>query len=279
MGAPMATNLSNAGFDVCGYDLIKPSISSVKIVDDLFSAVEGSEIVITMLPHGASLLEVYRQIASLLRKNSILIDCSTVDIKSALDAASIAKKNGLRSLDAPVSGGVVGAEAATLTFMVGGPKETFDEVFGIFDVMGQKAILCGENGAGQTAKLCNNMILGISMIGVCEAFSLADSLNLDRKKMFDVVSTSSGYCWSMNTYCPAPGVGPNSPSDNDYRPGFSAELMLKDLELAQSAAQNKKVSTPLGAHAKNLFSEFVTSGGAKRDFSAIFNFIKEKDLK
>ena len=274
MGTPMAENLANSGFDVYGYDLIKNSVSGVTCVDNLVSAVEQSDVVITMLPDGKSLLKVYNQIVKIGKKNSVFIDCSTVDIESALMATSIAETNGLRSMDAPVSGGVVGAKAATLTFMVGGSQDTFEEVFHIFDVMGQKAVLCGGNGAGQTTKLCNNMILGISMIGVCEAFALADSLNLDRQKMFDVVSTSSGYCWSLNAYCPAPGVGPKSPSDENYTPGFSAELMLKDLSLAQTAAKNNMVLTTLGEQAKELYTKFVGSGGAKKDFSAILNYIK-----
>jgi 3-hydroxyisobutyrate dehydrogenase len=179
------------------------------------------------------------------------------------------------SLDAPVSGGVAGAEGATLTFMVGGSEEAFAKGQPLFDLMGKRAVHCGEGGAGQSAKICNNMILGISMIGVCEAFHLADKLGLSRQAMFDVVSTSSGSCWSVNTYCPAPGVGPKTPADNDYKPGFAAELMLKDLTLSQKAAETVAARTKMGEHARQIYEEFVASGGKGKDFSAILKALTD----
>ena len=274
MGAPMAKNLSEAGYSISGFDIAQISIPGIRQVDNLQNACKNMEVVITMLPNGTILKEVYKEIVPVGLKNSIFIDCSTVDVESALEAAQLAKANDIQPIDAPVSGGVVGAEAGTLTFMAGGEETAFKAVEPLLKTMGQKAVLCGKNGSGQSAKICNNMILGISMIGVCEAFALADELNLDRQKMFDVVSTSSGQCWSLNTYCPAPGIGPESPSDNQFRPGFSANLMLKDLTLAQKAAGSKKVSTPLGSSAQQLYSEFVANGGAETDFSGIINFIK-----
>ena len=274
MGAPMSRNLAKAGHDVFGFDLNPVFISGVTEAKKLSTASENMDVVITMLPDGNALKQVYRDIVPLVLESSILIDCSTVDVESAIEASYMAKKRGIKSIDSPVSGGVVGAEAGTLTFMAGGDNESFNTVKPLFEIMGQKAVLCGGNGSGQAAKICNNMILGISMIGVCEAFILADKLNLDRQKMFDVVSTSSGHCWSLNTYCPAPGVGPVSPSDNAYKPGFATDLMLKDLTLAQTAAKSKDVFTPLGEHARKLYSNFVKTGGSGKDFSAILNFLK-----
>jgi 3-hydroxyisobutyrate dehydrogenase len=232
-----------------------------------------------MLPDGVALQNVYKKILPFGKKNSVFIDCSTVDVESAKLVAELAKRQKILSLDAPVSGGVIGAESGSLTFMVGGTDNAFEIALPLFNIMGQKAVLCGESGAGQVTKICNNMILGISMIGVCEAFSLADKFNLSQQKMFDVVSTSSGHCWSLNTYCPAPGVGPLSPSDNNYKPGFSSELMLKDLSLAVTAAQNVSASTPLGAHARNIYEKFCNSSGKGKDFSAVLNYIKTCNVK
>ena len=201
---------------------------------------------------------------------AVFCDCSTVDVDSARAAAAQAAAAGLGALDAPVSGGIGGAAAGTLTFMVGGTPEAFAQVQPLFDIMGQKAVHCGAAGAGQAAKICNNMILGVTMIATCEAFALADKLGLDRQKMFDVVSTSSGYSWSMNAYCPAPGVGPQSPADNGYKPGFAAELMLKDLRLSQQAADGADADTPMGELATQLYGRFVENeDGRGRDFSAM----------
>ncbi len=199
-------------------------------------------------------------------------------MESAREAHALAGKAGQASVDAPVSGGVGGAVAGSLTFMAGGSKDAFAAAEPLFDVMGQRAVHCGEAGAGQSAKICNNMILGISMIGVCEAIGLADALGLDRQAMFDVVSTSSGSCWSMNTYCPVPGIGPQSPADNGYAPGFAAALMLKDLTLAMTAARAADADTPLGQHAKDLYDAFVKSDGESLDFSAILKHVAPKSF-
>ena len=275
MGMPMARNLIAEGHEVTGFDLIQKSDPLVQISKLLSETVSGKEVIITMLPDGSSLLEVYSSILNELQSEAILIDCSTVDVISAKKAAGMANEKGLKALDAPVSGGIGGAENGTLTFMVGGDIAAFERVTPLFNIMGQKAVLCGESGAGQSVKICNNMILGVSMIAVCEAFVMADNLGLDRSKMFDVVSTASGSCWAINTYCPVPNVGPNTPADNNYIPGFSADLMLKDLGLAKTAAEDTNSFTPLGKEAYALYENFFSKGGKGKDFSAILNFIKD----
>ena len=275
MGMPMARNLIAEGHEVTGFDLIQKSDPLVQISKLLSETVSGKEVIITMLPDGSSLLEVYSSILNELQSEAILIDCSTVDVISAKKAAGMANEKGLKALDAPVSGGIGGAENGTLTFMVGGDIAAFERVTPLFNIMGQKAVLCGESGAGQSVKICNNMILGVSMIAVCEAFVMADNLGLDRSKMFDVVSTASGSCWAINTYCPVPNVGPNTPADNNYIPGFSADLMLKDLGLAKTAAEETNSFTPLGKEAYALYENFCSKGGKGKDFSAILNFIKD----
>ena len=275
MGMPMARNLIAEGHEVTGFDLIQKSDPSVQISKLLSETVSGKEVIITMLPDGSSLLEVYSSILNELQSEAILIDCSTVDVISAKKAAGMANEKGLKALDAPVSGGIGGAENGTLTFMVGGDIAAFERVTPLFNIMGQKAVLCGGSGAGQSVKICNNMILGVSMIAVCEAFVMADNLGLDRSKMFDVVSTASGSCWAINTYCPVPNVGPNTPADNNYIPGFSADLMLKDLGLANTAAEDTNSFTPLGKEAYALYENFFSKGGKGKDFSAILNFIKD----
>jgi len=272
MGAPMAANLAKAGHAVSGYDAAGVTAEGVAPAATLAEAVTGMEAVITMLPNGDIVRAVHADIVRQAEAGALLIDCSTVDVDSARAAHDMAREAGLLSLDAPVSGGTGGAAAGTLTFMVGGSDEAFAKGKALFDIMGQKAVHCGEAGAGQAAKICNNMILGISMIGVCEAFHLADKLGLDRQAMFDVASTSSGSCWSINTYCPAPGIGPKSPADNDYKPGFAADLMLKDLNLSQTAAETAGATTELGRHARDIYAAFVETGGGKgRDFSAILD--------
>ena len=274
MGLPMAENLQKAGHEVIGFDIKKNINTVIKISHNLENIVKDNEVIFTMLPAGKEVSSVYNEIVTKCKSSTVMVDCSTIDIKNTNLIADLAKKNKLQTLDAPVSGGVVGAKDGTLTFMVGGNQSAFKKVKPLFEIMGNKAVYCGQSGSGQAAKICNNMILGISMIGVCEAFTLADKLNLNRQKMFDVVSTSSGHCWSLNTYCPAPGVGPISPSDNAYKPGFASDLMLKDLTLAQAAAQSKDLFTPLGEHAQKLYSNFVKTGGSGKDFSAILNFLK-----
>jgi 3-hydroxyisobutyrate dehydrogenase len=273
MGAPMARNLAAAGHTVTGYDVAGVTVEGVAPAASAGEAAAGRDAVITMLPNGAILRAVTAEIVPAARPGTLMIDCSTVDVESARAAAEEAAAAGHLPVDAPVSGGVGGAAAGTLTFMAGGSDAAFARAKPLFEIMGSRAVHCGPSGAGQAAKICNNMILGISMIGVCEAFALADKLGLDRQAMFDVVSTSSGSCWSVNTYCPAPGVGPKTPADNDYKPGFAAELMLKDLTLSQQAATAVDAATPLGAHAARLYETFVAEGGRGRDFSAVLPWL------
>ena len=277
MGGPMAHNLAKAGFEVVGFDTQEVKVDLIKIVSTPKECVSNSEVVVTMLPNGEILKTVANKIIQHMRHGSIFLDCSTVDVESAKSVAEISESYGIIPLDAPVSGGIGGAEAGTLTFMVGGQMEGFNRAKKLFDIMGQKAVHCGNSGNGQAAKICNNMILGATMIATCEAFSLADKLGLDRKSMFDVVSTSSGYSWSMNAYCPAPGIGPNSPSDNNYIPGFSSDLMLKDLTLSQIAAESVDADTPMGNLAMKLYKTFVEKeDGSGKDFSAMLPRFEKK---
>ncbi len=270
MGAPMARNLAAAGHDVTGFDVVAPVPEGVTAAASSAAVADGADVVITMLPDGAVLRVVADEVIPVMGNSAVLLDCSTVDVESARAVADQAKAAGLAALDAPVSGGIGGAEAGTLTFMVGGAEDAFAKAAPLFEIMGQKAVHCGPSGNGQAAKICNNMILGVTMIGTCEAFALADKLGLDRQAMFDVVSTSSGYSWTMNAYCPAPGIGPQSPADNDYKPGFAAELMLKDLRLSQQAAEASDADTPMGRAATELYAEFVEAeDGRGRDFSAM----------
>jgi 3-hydroxyisobutyrate dehydrogenase len=278
MGNPMAANLVKAGHTVQGFDLMPENLSiardnGVEATASAADAVDGAEAVITMLPAGKHVLEVYDELAPLAAEGTLFIDCSTVDVDSAREAHAIASANGLLSIDAPVSGGTAGAAAGTLTFMAGGSEEAFALAEPMLRPMAGKVVHCGEAGAGQAAKICNNMILGVSMIGVCEAFALARKLGLDAHALYDVVSTSSGSCWSVTSYCPVPGVGPTSPADHDYRPGFAAELMLKDLTLSQQASRSVDAATPLGAHATALYDAFVAAGGRGRDFSAMLPWL------
>ena len=266
MGGHMARNLASAGHGVTGFDVAGITVAGVINADSSSMAVQDADVVITMLPNGAILQNVAAEIIPAMKADACFIDCSTVDVESARKVAT----DWPLSVDAPVSGGIGGANAGTLTFMAGGPDAAFAIAEPLFDIMGQKAVHCGESGAGQAAKICNNMILGATMIVTCEAFALADKLGLDRQKMFDVVSTSSGYSWSMNAYCPAPGIGPQSPTDNDYKPGFAAELMLKDLRLSQQAAESVNAATPIGQHATDLYQQFVEDeDGMGKDFSAM----------
>jgi len=271
MGAPMATNLAKNGLDVLGYDTnnsIKlPEITMMPSIPTLLNEVD---IVFTMLPSGLIVKEIVNEFINNFNPKSTLIDCSTIDVKTTKEVCKTLGNKKIRMLDAPVSGGVQGAKSGSLTFMVGGSRDDFDKLRFLFEYMGSRSVYCGKNGSGQTAKICNNMILGVTMIATCEAFALADKLELDREAMFDVVSNSSGYSWSMNSYCPAPGVGPKAPSDNNYIPGFSSDLMLKDLVLSQNAASETKASTPMGNLAMTLYKDFVESkNGSGLDFSAI----------
>ncbi|QHQ34523.1 3-hydroxyisobutyrate dehydrogenase [Algicella marina] len=276
MGAPMASNLANAGHEVTGFDVAGTTAEGVTIAASASEAATGRDAVVTMLPNGAILRTVAAEIIPAMAADTAFIDCSTVDVESARAVAEQALEAGLLPVDAPVSGGIGGAQAGTLTFMAGGSEKAFAKAQPLFEIMGAKSVHCGEAGAGQAAKICNNMILGISMLGTCEAFALAEKLGLDWQKMFDVVSTSSGSCWSVNTYCPAPGIGPQSPADNDYRPGFAAELMLKDLLLSQDAAESTGATTPIGARATELYANFVEQGGRGRDFSAVLEMLRKK---
>jgi 3-hydroxyisobutyrate dehydrogenase len=277
MGLPMAINLKKAGHEVHAFDTVADAMAKAEGMTAAASATEAvadAEFVVTMLPNGPIVLKVFEDIVPAAKKGAVIIDCSTIDVASARKAHELAGKAGLLPLDAPVSGGTGGAVAGTLTFMVGGSKEAFDKAAPILDVMGGKLVHCGGGGAGQSAKICNNMLLGISMIGACEAFALAEKIGLSAQAAFDVISTSSGFCWSVNNYCPVPGVGPKSPADNDYKPGFAAELMLKDLGLSQQAASEAGQATPMGAHALDLYETFLKEGGAGKDFSGIIEYLK-----
>ncbi|UGY09111.1 3-hydroxyisobutyrate dehydrogenase [Phyllobacterium pellucidum] len=280
MGNPMAANLVKAGHKVFGFDLVPENLhtargNGVTIADNAEAAVAGADVVITMLPAGKHVLSVYEAVAKGARSGALFIDSSTIDVDSARKAHAIAAENGLLSVDAPVSGGIGGAAAGTLTFMVGGSDEAFVKAEPILKPMAGRIVHCGEAGNGQAAKICNNMILGISMIGVSEAFTLAEKLGLSHKALFDVASTSSGQCWSLTTYCPVPGPVPTSPANNGYKPGFAAALMLKDLKLSQEAATSVGAATPLGAHAEALYAEFGEAGNEGSDFSGIINYLRD----
>jgi 3-hydroxyisobutyrate dehydrogenase len=278
MGGPMAANLAAAGHAVAGFDLTAPAPHGVSMAASAAAAATDADVVITMLPNGAILRSVAADIIPAMKAGAVFLDCSTVDVDSARAVASLSTEAGLLAVDAPVSGGITGAAAGTLTFMAGGTDAAFAAVSDLLDVMGQKAVHCGGSGAGQSAKICNNMILGVTMAATCEAFALADKLGLDRQKMFDVVSTSSGYSWSMNAYCPAPGIGPQSPADNGYQPGFASELMLKDLRLSQQAAEAVNADTPMGERATALYSTFVEDeNGQGQDFSALLPRFEKRD--
>lgn len=275
MGAPMAANLAKS-HDVVGFDTAAAP-EGLTLAESAAAAAKDADVVITMLPNGAILRAVAAEIHPAMKAGAVHLDCSTVDVESARAVAAEADAAGLQAVDAPVSGGIGGAMNGTLTFMAGGAAEAFATVQPLFEIMGQKAVHCGDAGNGQAAKICNNMILGVTMIATCEAFVLADKLGLDRQAMFDVVSTSSGYSWSMNAYCPAPGIGPQSPADNGYQPGFAAELMLKDLNLSQMAAEAADADTPMGQAARDLYAQFVEGeNGAGKDFSAMLPRFAER---
>jgi 3-hydroxyisobutyrate dehydrogenase len=279
MGGPMAANLVKAGHSVTGFDLSPASCDQargdgVEIAGSTVEAVRDAEIVVTMPPAGKHVLSVWTDILPSVKEGALLIDCSTVDVESARKAHGLAGERGLQSLDAPVPGGVAGAKGATLTFMAGSAKEAFGRAEPILSRMGRKVVHCGEAGAGQAAKICNNMILGISMIGVAEAFVLGEKHGLSHQALFDVASTSSGQCWALMNHCPVPELVPTSAANNGYKPGFAAALMLKDLKLAQQAALASGASTPLGAEAAQLFGLFAGSGHEEDDYSGIINFIR-----
>ena len=287
MGAPMAANLVKAGHRVTGFDLMATAVESLAAkggtaAASAAAAAAANEIVITMLPAGPQVRSVYLSEDGLLahaRKDALLIDCSTIDVETARAVAAAAAEAGFDMLDAPVSGGVGGAEAATLTFMVGGQEAVFSRARPILEAMGRTIVHAGPAGNGQAAKICNNMMLGVSMIAVCEAFSLAERLGLEAQTLFDISAKSSGQCWALTSYCPVPGPVPASPANRDYAPGFTAAMMLKDLRLAQQAAGASAAPTPLGAAAANLYQLFVDEGAGRLDFSAIYRFIRKPEVK
>ncbi|UGA46240.1 3-hydroxyisobutyrate dehydrogenase [Bradyrhizobium quebecense] len=279
MGGPMAANLVKAGHKVTAFDLVAASRDQARhdgaaIAESGVGAVKGADVVITMLPAGKHVLGVWNEVLPAMAKGTLIIDCSTIDVESAKQAHALAAKHGIASVDAPVSGGTGGAKGATLTFMCGGEAEAFAAAQPMLANMGKKIVHCGGGGAGQAAKICNNMILGISMIAVGEAFVLAEKLGLSHQALFDVASTSSGQCWSLTTYCPVPGPVPTSPANNDYKPGFASNLMVKDLTLAQDAANAAGAVTPLGKHAQELYKTFDASGHGGVDFSGIIQHVR-----
>ena len=279
MGAPMAANLLRAGHSVRGYDLSPAAAAAttdlgLDLAASAAEAVTAAEVVITMLPAGKHVAACYADILPAAKQGTLFIDCSTIDVAAAQAAHAAAAAAGMASVDAPVSGGVGGAQAGTLTFMAGGEEAAFARAEPILAAMGKRIVRCGEAGAGQAAKVCNNMILGISMIAVSEAFVLAERLGLSHQALFDVASTASGQCWALTSYCPVPGPVPASPANRDYLPGFAAGLMLKDLTLAQEAAAATGAQTPLGAHAAAIYRRFAEHH-AGLDFSAVIQAVRD----
>ncbi len=281
MGGPMAANLVKSGEHVLGFDVVAASREAsardgVQIVGNARSAADDADTVITMLPAGEHVLSVWNDVVPHARQGTLFIDCSTIDVESARKAHKLAAERGIATLDAPVSGGVGGAKAATLTFMVGGSEHAFARGKPVLERMGKRVVHCGEAGNGQAAKICNNMILGVSMIAVSEAFVLGEKLGLSHQALFDVASASSGQCWSLTSYCPVPGPVPASPANNAYKPGFAAALMLKDLKLAKAAADSVKANAALGAQAAAIYDHFAQQGHSGFDFSAIINLVREQ---
>ncbi len=282
MGLPMALNLIKAGHDVTGFDLFPQGVEKLKAAGgkaakDANAIAAESEVVITMLPAGKDVREVYLGPNGLIahaKPGTLFIDSSTIDVDSARVVAAETVAAKMLMLDAPVSGGVGGAQAGTLTFMVGGPDTAFQKAEPLLNAMGKTVVHAGSAGAGQAAKICNNMILGVSMIAVGEAFVLAEKLGLDKQKLFDIASKSSGQCWSLTTYCPVPGPVPTSPATRDYQAGFTAAMMLKDLRLAQDAARASGATTPLGADAASIYGLYVGQGEGARDFSGVIKFLR-----
>ena len=280
MGGPMAANLVKAGHKVVAFDLVAASrdqamADGASVAESSVAAVKGADAVITMLPAGKHVLSVWTDVIPSMSKETLIVDCSTIDVESAKEAHTLAAKHGMASVDAPVSGGTGGAKGATLTFMCGGEAKAFAAAKPVLEKIGKKIVHCGGAGAGQAAKICNNMILGFSMIAVSEAFALAEKLGLSHQALFDVASTSSGQCWSLTTYCPVPGPVSTSPANNDYKPGFASALMVKDLTLAQDAAKAAGAATPLGKHAQEIYKAFDAAGHGGVDFSGIIQHVRE----
>jgi len=284
MGLPMARNLVAAGYKVTGFDLSQDACEALagsggEIAATVTDAVTGAELVVTMLPAGQHVESVYTGEGGVLAtasSDTLLIDCSTIDVETARRVAAAAQQAGFDMVDAPVSGGVGGAESAGLTFMTGGTEQAFERAKPVLANMGKNIFHAGRAGNGQVAKICNNMLLGISMIGTCEAFLLAENLGLDGQTLFDIASTASGQCWSMTSYCPVPGPVPTSPANRDYQPGFAAAMMLKDLHLAEAAAQSASSATPLGNASARLYEKMAETGMSGTDFSGIINMLRDK---
>ena len=279
MGGPMAANLVKAGHKVTAFDLVAASRDQAKadgaaIAESSVGSVKGTDVVVTMLPAGKHVISVWTEVIPSMAKGALIIDCSTIDVESAKQAHALAAKHGMLSIDAPVSGGTGGAKGATLTFMCGGEDKAFAAAKPVLENMGKRIVHCGGAGAGQAAKICNNMILGISMIAVGEAFALAEKLGLSHQALFDVASTSSGQCWALTSYCPVPGPVPASPANNGYKPGFASNLMVKDLTLAQDAAGATGAATPLGKHAQEIYKAFDAAGHGGVDFSGIIQHVR-----
>ena len=281
MGGPMAANLVKAGYPVRGFDLsetakLAATESGITLGDTAVETLTGASIVITMLPAGHHVLSVWSELVEAVDPETLMIDCSTIDVDSARKCHTLANQAGCLSLDAPVSGGTAGASAGTLTFMVGGTADALSRGRPVLEAMGRRVVHCGSAGAGQAAKICNNMILGITMVGVCEAFVLGEKLGLSHQALFDVASTSSGQCWAISTNCPVPGPVPTSPANRDYKPGFAAALMLKDMRLSQEAAKSTGSATALGAHATQLYELFDQLGHGGEDFSSLINYVRQQ---
>jgi 3-hydroxyisobutyrate dehydrogenase len=279
MGGPMAANLVKAGHSVRGFDLVpalrdRAAKGGVAVAADPVTAITGADVVVTMLPAAKHVRAVWSDLVKHARKGALLIDSSTIDVENARAAHELAASAGFLSVDAPVSGGTGGATAGTLTFMCGGSKDAFAKANLILEAMGTRIVHCGGPGAGQAAKICNNMILGATMIATAEAFVLGEKLGLSHQALFDVASTSSGQSWSLTSYCPVPGPVRASPANNGYKPGFAAALMLKDLRLSQEAAAATGATTPIGAAAAQLYALYAENGHAGADFSGIINFLR-----
>ena len=280
MGGPMAANLVKAGRELRGFDLdprlcTEAEAQGVRGASSAKEAAQGAAAILTMLPAGEAVLAVWKELLHCAERDALFIDCSTIDIDSARRAHRLAAKAGRACVDAPVSGGVAGAKAGTLTFMCGGETTAFERARALLSQMGEKIIHCGEGGLGQAAKICNNMMLGATMIATCEAFALAERLGLSDRMLFDVASVSSGQSWSLTHYCPAPGLLPTAPASRDYQPGFMTALMLKDMSLAEAAAAQVGLPTPLAALAAQIYARYADRGEAERDFSGVIRMIRE----
>ena len=281
MGGGMAANLAKAGHEVAAFDLCQPALDRAKakgctIAATAEAAVANAEAVVTMLPAGKHVADVYRStVFAKTPKSALLIDCSTIDVATAKSVEAEARAAGFTMVDAPVSGGIAAADGGTLTFMVGGSDDGFARAKLLLDKMGKAVIHAGAAGSGQAAKICNNMLLGATMAATCEAFVLAEKLGLDAQTFYDISSKASGQSWSMTSYCPVPGVGPETPADRNYDGGFATALMLKDLKLAMEAAKEAGAYTPMGGEAEELYQRFVDRGGAGKDFSALIKMIDD----